>query len=252
MHKTKELSLLEDFISKYGYPLSWRPSIFSEDDVERYYHCAVGALRLFFEGRHRETLSFLIDYASKHHHSAELDPTIGIIQARNAIEGSRLPNLSDVTLSLYESDKLLLLTGLVLNLFDVQVYWDDLIEDNPKDEALKNRHLQLMVMIQYCLFHIYRIAEINRDTMGKTEKETMDNLRLEWEQLGLNLLNNYTGVHPFVIALCPPSEIWKQYIWNDQVHEVNDDGSITLTPVKDYDFTQDTLKPMPLPCKKFL
>lgn len=69
----------------------------------------------------------------------------------------------------------------------------------------------------------------------------------EWAKEGLDRFNDYSDVHPFAIALCPPYHIWSRFIFDGDVCEVQNDGTLKRTPTGQYDPAKlaESLKPYP-------
>jgi hypothetical protein len=69
----------------------------------------------------------------------------------------------------------------------------------------------------------------------------------DWNGSRFSTFNDYNHVHPFAVALCPPWHIWERFIFDGDVCEVQEDGTLKRTPLEQYDPAKlaEPIKPYP-------
>ena len=120
-----------------------------------------------------------------------------------------------------------------------------MIHSFPKDPSAEQKSslLQLSVVHQYTLYHTLKLA-------SHKPHVDVDHLVPDWVKQGFSELNNYSGVDPFILKVCPPHHIWKKYIVDNHVYVTQDDGSIKMIPCNEYDFSKEASGTTPSPYEK--
>ncbi len=112
----------------------------------------------------------------------------------------------------------------------LQCMLDDMKEalgDAPASEAFKRLNDTTRYFRQYGLFRKIGLLIDNKMKMGDRKQD--------WQREGLDRWNDYSNVHPFAIALCPPHHIWPRFIFDGDLCEVQDEGSLKRTPLEHCD-----------------
>lgn len=69
----------------------------------------------------------------------------------------------------------------------------------------------------------------------------------EWREEGHERYNDYSNVHPFVVALCPPHHIWQSFVFDGDVCDLQADGLLKRTPTENCDWTKIAHSQKPFP-----
>lgn len=102
--------------------------------------------------------------------------------------------------------------------------------DTPASEDFKRLYDTARYLRQYSLFRNIGQMLNNAMKMGRAKQD--------WRSEGLDRWNDYSNVHPFVIALCPPHHIWPKFIYDGDLCEVQPDGSLSRTPLDSCDLVK--------------
>lgn len=91
------------------------------------------------------------------------------------------------------------------------------------EEAIRN----LRLVRQYCE---WRAIPFEKEVFGTNLVEE------DWKKSDYKDWNDYTGINPFIMELCPPHHIWRQYIYDGKVFYLDDKDELKSVPKADWDF----------------
>jgi len=117
----------------------------------------------------------------------------------------------------------------------------DLIEkyEDITDPKVQNLYMTYHTIQQYGTFHGIQYLQL-------IKYSGIDTAKSWWAEGEFDQHNDYTGVDPLIMWLCPPHHIWKKYVYNGFVYEAVDGATeLKKTPVGEYDFSKDVATKMP-------
>ena len=170
------------------------------------------------------------------------DPFIGTLRGRIALAISAKMDMGDPGVGILEDDAFKSFSLVASSLHETQINMLKAFPETPSPEQ-RAAYLQFAVVHQYNLFHTLKLIS---DRPGFN----VPFLVADWSKLGFSEFNNYTGVDPFILLVCPPHHIWKKYIVDYHVYVTQDDGSIKMIPCGEYDFSKEPLGTAPSPHKE--
>ena len=105
------------------------------------------------------------------------------------------------------------------------------LREAPETEESKQAIKNLELVRQYCNSRMM-IYEKDIDFTGAADRWKRSPYMSTW--------NDYTGIHPFFMELCPPHHIWRHYINNGRVFYLDQDDKLQSVPTEKWDFTKNT------------
>jgi len=196
------------------------------------------AIGLFDNGKFLEVWHLITDQDYEYRVGLDHEPVITMIFARASqeiVDGniSPYPEMVDF----YRSGMNSYLAAATAAL-EIQT---DLLEkyEDIADPKVQNLYMNYHTIQQYGTFHGIEYAQL----MGYSQ---LNLVKSWWTEGEFDQHNDYTGVDPLIMWLCPPHHIWKKYVYNGFVYEAVDDATeLKKTPVGEYDFSKDVAIKMP-------
>ena len=199
-------------------------------------------MKLMSENKFQEASAAINEEIKVSRFNTGSDPIIGTLRARIGLAWAAELATGDPRLGLLTGDAFTTFLMTARELFETRTTMMNSFPANPSPEQ-KAAFLQLAVVHQYTLFHTLKLA-------SDMPHVNVQYLVPDWRKQGFSELNNYSGVDPFILQVCPPHHIWKKYIVDDHVYVAQDDGSIKMIPCSEFDFSKEALGTTPSPYKK--